>query len=312
MQQCEQESNIVLIGMPGAGKSTIAGMLGEIMGRPVIDTDDEIEKRTGESPCRIITERGEKEFRKIENSVLCDIGNRTGSIIATGGGVVVNEENYEALHKNGIVVWLQRDLEILANDGRPILKQIGAKELYRQRKELYEKFADVTVENTGDVKTSAMAVLHEVQKRWRKMKILVINGPNINLLGVREPDIYGKQDYKALIELIQSTAEEEKIEVECYQSNHEGDIVDKIQSALGVFDGIVINPAAYTHTSIAILDAVKAVAIPTVEVHISDVNAREEFRKLSYVGMACIKTYAGLGIEGYRQAMKYLKSYLGM
>lgn len=142
------------------------------------------------------------------------------------------------------------------------------------------------------------------------MKILVINGPNINMLGLREPDIYGKSSYASLQEYIWQTCQEEKIEVELFQSNYEGYIVDKIQSAYGVFDGIVINPAAYTHTSVAILDALKAVALPAVEVHISDVKNREEFRQISYAGMACIKTYMGLGFEGYRQAILYLKKYL--
>lgn len=142
------------------------------------------------------------------------------------------------------------------------------------------------------------------------MKILVLNGPNINMLGIREPGIYGTQNYQSLIELINKTALEEQIEIECYQSNHEGDIVDKIQSAYGVFDGIVINPAAYTHTSVAILDALKAVAIPTVEVHISDVSKRDDFRQISYAGMACIKTYMGLGLDGYSEAIRYLKAYL--
>jgi len=142
------------------------------------------------------------------------------------------------------------------------------------------------------------------------MKLLVINGPNLNLLGLREPDIYGKADYAALVELIQDTCAGENIEVEVFQSNHEGVLVDKIQAAYGVFDGIVINPAAYTHTSIAILDALKAVAIPAVEVHISDVSTREDFRQISYAGKACVKTYMGLGFEGYRQAILYLKEYL--
>ncbi len=138
------------------------------------------------------------------------------------------------------------------------------------------------------------------------MKILVINGPNINMLGVREPDIYGKQDYKALISFIEDAAEEAGVAVTCYQSNHEGSIVDEIQSAKGVYDGIVINPAAYTHTSVAILDALKAVAIPAVEVHITDVSQREAFRRVSYAGMACVKTYLGLGFEGYRKAIRFL------
>lgn len=142
------------------------------------------------------------------------------------------------------------------------------------------------------------------------MNVLVINGPNLNLLGVREPDLYGKQDYAALVSLVEETCAQEGLGVEVYQSNHEGDIVDKIQAALGKFDGIVINPAAYTHTSIAILDALKAVSLPAVEVHISQVSEREPFRQVSYAGMACLKTYMGLGFEGYRQAILCLKDHL--
>ena len=143
------------------------------------------------------------------------------------------------------------------------------------------------------------------------MKILVINGPNINMIGIREPDIYGKQTYGDLLALVDATATAEGLTVEQFQSNHEGAIVDKIQAAYGVFDGIVINPAAYTHTSVAILDALKAVAIPAVEVHISNVSAREAFRQISYPGMYCEKTIAGLGLEGYRQAILYLKEKYG-
>ena len=142
------------------------------------------------------------------------------------------------------------------------------------------------------------------------MKFLIINGPNINMLGIREPSVYGKQDYAALKKFIWDSCKENGVDCELFQSNHEGAIVDKIQSAYGNFDGIVINPAAYTHTSVAILDALKAVCIPAVEVHISDVSTRESFRQISYAGMACIKTYMGLGFEGYRQAIIYLKEYL--
>jgi len=142
------------------------------------------------------------------------------------------------------------------------------------------------------------------------MKILVINGPNINMLGIREPNIYGKQTFSDLLTLIDDTARELDIAVEQFQSNHEGAIVDKIQQAYGDFDGIVINPAAYTHTSIAILDALKAVGIPAVEVHISDIDSREPFRAVSYPGLACIKTIKGQGIDGYRQAMILLEDHL--
>jgi 3-dehydroquinate dehydratase-2 len=137
-------------------------------------------------------------------------------------------------------------------------------------------------------------------------KILVINGPNLNMLGIREPDIYGKQNFAALEEYIRASARELSLSVSLFQSNHEGEIVDIIQSAYGLYDGIVINPAAYTHTSVAILDALKAVGIPTVEVHLSDINSREEFRKHSFVSLVAEKTIAGLGFEGYKIALEFL------
>ena len=140
------------------------------------------------------------------------------------------------------------------------------------------------------------------------MKLLILNGPNLNMLGIREPGIYGKNTYADLTGLIADTAKRLGVETECFQSNHEGALVDKIQEAYGNIDGIVINPAAYTHTSVAILDALKAVSIPAVEVHISDVDAREAFRQISYPGLACEKTIKGHGFAGYQEAMEYLVS----
>lgn len=139
------------------------------------------------------------------------------------------------------------------------------------------------------------------------MKVVVINGPNINMLGIREPDVYGTQNYECLCRKIQDFCDSEKIDVEIYQSNHEGDIVDKIQSCYNNADGIVINPGAYTHTSIAILDAVKSVELPCVEVHISDVDKREDFRQISFIRLACQKTISGMGIDGYIEGIKFLK-----
>ena len=138
------------------------------------------------------------------------------------------------------------------------------------------------------------------------MKILVLNGPNLNMLGIREPAIYGDRNYAALVSYVEAAAAELGCEVEVRQSNHEGVLVDWIQEAYGKFDGILINPAAYTHTSVAILDALKAVALPTVEVHLSDINTREPFRHISYAGMACIATYKGLGFQGYKEGLKRL------
>ena len=140
------------------------------------------------------------------------------------------------------------------------------------------------------------------------MKLLIINGPNLNMLGIREPDIYGRQTYQDLVDYVNQICAEKGIACEVFQSNQEGAIVDKIQAAYGNTDGIVINPAAYTHTSVAILDALKAVSIPAVEVHLSDVNERESFRHISYAGMACEKTCAGFGFEGYKMAIEYLES----
>ncbi len=142
------------------------------------------------------------------------------------------------------------------------------------------------------------------------MKILVVNGPNLNMLGIREPEHYGRETYKDLVNKIEGYCEQKDIICECYQSNHEGCLVDKIQQAYGVFDGIVINPGAYTHTSVAILDAVKSVMLPTVEVHISKVEEREAFRQISYIRQAAVKTVTGLGTDGYLRGIDFLIEYL--
>lgn len=144
------------------------------------------------------------------------------------------------------------------------------------------------------------------------MKILVINGPNLNMLGIREPSHYGRETYADLVKKVESYCEEKNIYCECYQSNHEGDLVDKIQQAYGNFDGIVINPGAYTHTSIALLDAVKSVSIPTVEVHISKVEEREDFRQISYIRLACVKTITGMGTDGYLRGIDFLCDYIDL
>ena len=149
------------------------------------------------------------------------------------------------------------------------------------------------------------------KERFFVMRILIINGPNLNLLGIREPEIYGNSTYKDLCGKVNAYAIENGIDVEIYQSNHEGDLVDKIQASLKEFDGIVINPAAYTHTSVALLDALKAVGLPAVEVHISDVSKREEFRQVSFIRSACQKTISGKGFDGYIEAIDYLVQNYG-
>lgn len=184
----------------------------------------------------------------------------------------------------------------------------------KREEKVLERVAAMAGDDLGDMARELykhiMALSRDYQTKMLgrdgKIRLLVLNGPNLNMLGIREPDIYGRQTYADLTAYIRAEAEKLGADVEIFQSNHEGALVEKIQSALHHFDGIVINPAAYTHTSVAILDALKAVALPAVEVHLSDVNAREAFRHVSYAGMACEKTYAGHGFEGYRLAMEYL------
>ena len=151
------------------------------------------------------------------------------------------------------------------------------------------------------------------EEEHKTLRLLVINGPNINMLGIREPSVYGKQDFSAVLELCKQTARNVGFaDCRCFQSNHEGAIVDEIQDAYGIFDGLVINPGAYTHTSVAILDAVKAISIPTIEVHISKVEDREDFRQVSYIRQACLETITGLGIDGYRVAIEHMAAHLGL
>ena len=141
------------------------------------------------------------------------------------------------------------------------------------------------------------------------MKLLILNGPNINMLGIREPDIYGKKSYAALIDYVKSVCVSHGIDCECFQSNHEGALVDKIQEAYGVFDGIVFNPAAYTHTSVAIHDALLAVGIPTVEVHLTDTTSREDYRKVNFITPCCVATFQGFGFESYKHAIDFLAEH---
>lgn len=172
-------------------------------------------------------------------------------------------------------------------------------------------FLDCQKNYKGRAESPCLRRSEEACTQWRKnMKLFVLNGPNLNLLGIREPDIYGRQTFADLEAFIREVCARENIEVECFQSNHEGVLVDVIQSALGKADGIVINPAAYTHTSVAILDALKAVALPAVEVHLSDINERETFRHISYPAMACIAQIKGKGFAGYEEAILLLKEYV--
>ena len=330
-----REQNIALIGMPGSGKTRVGEQIALLTGREHIDLDAALEKRLGMPCADYIVERGEAAFREQETAALSDISKRSGLVLSTGGGVVTRDENYPLLHQNSQIVMLNRKLDELAHKGRPITARDGIDKLAEQRMPRYCAWADYIIDSRDCAANTAQALLDTLypakkgqvyfgrfylgkrrrpQDRPRQpttkeatMKALVINGPNLNMLGIREPGIYGSDNYDRLVQICKEAGAAQGFdEVEVFQSNHEGSIVDKIQEAYGKVDGIVINPAAYTHTSVAILDALKAVAIPAVEVHISAVETREDFRQISYARLACFATITGEGLQGYAHALELL------
>ena len=249
-----QMHNVILIGMPGSGKTTIGTLVAKRLGRTFVDADSALELEAGMPIPEIFRREGEAGFRRRETAGLARAA-RSDDLRAAEAALCPLRgcDDRQQRHAGG--------------GGRA---------------------------NSGGT----------------RMQLLILNGPNLNLLGLREPAIYGTQNYAALEAFCKEACREAGFGCKVFQSNHEGTLVDEIQAAYGVYDGIVINPAAYTHTSVAILDALKAVAIPAVEVHLSDVRQREDFRQISYARLACVKTYMGLGFEGYRQAILFLKDYL--
>ncbi|MCR5686863.1 MAG: type II 3-dehydroquinate dehydratase [Lachnospiraceae bacterium] len=340
----EKTGNIVLTGMPGSGKSTVGKALAQKLGLDYADTDEIFRDENGMKPSECIRLKGESTFRRLEKKAVCSAAKTGGRVIATGGGVVLDPENMEMLSLNGRTVFLNRKLEELATRDRPLSEgSENLKGLYYRRLPIYLANCEFAVNVEGDVGSVADTVAHELAgdrirpggagenrtggneiggaglhnipnrsaeenlvKRDGCMNILIINGPNLNMLGIREPDIYGSNTYDDLMRLCRKKAEELGICVRFYQSNHEGDLVDIIQQAYGMYNGIVINPGAYTHTSVAILDALKAVGIPAVEVHISDVGSREDFRQTSYIRQYVRATITGHGFAGYTEAMELL------
>ncbi len=318
------QSSVVLTGMPGSGKSTVGRIIAEKLNKEFVDTDEMFTEANGTDPGSFIRENGEKKFRILEKEAVKEAARTGGRVIATGGGVVLDPGNMEYLGLNGTVIYLHRKLSDLATDNRPLSEGAeNLKALYWKRLPIYLSICDMNVEVRGTASDVADEVInglhnHDVLtdkkacgEKEEKMNILVINGPNLNMLGIREPDIYGKETYDDLMAKCRAKAEEINVQVDFYQSNHEGDLVDIIQQAYGTVDGIVINPGAYTHTSVAILDALKTVGIPAVEVHISDVDSREEFRKTSYIRQYVIETITGQGLDGYTMAMETLTRRVG-
>ena len=312
-------SNIVLTGMPGSGKSTVAKIIAEKLGMEYADTDEIFTTANNISPGEYIKQYGEPAFRKLEKEAVREAAEKGGKVIATGGGVVLDPGNMELLRLNGTVVYIHRKLKELATAGRPLSDGAeNLKALYYKRLPIYMQNCDIITEVRDGAERVADSITDSLHNynvlegcpgkdaKAKPMKILVINGPNLNMLGIREPDIYGRETYDDLLKMCRAKADELGVEVEFYQSNHEGDLVDIIQQSYGTTDGIVINPGAYTHTSVALLDALKAVGIPAIEVHISNVDDREEFRRTSYIRSYVSETILGKGFSGYTEAMEKL------
>lgn len=312
-----QEDNLILIGFMGSGKSSVGVKLSYRLRKPVEDTDKLIERREGRTIREIFAGEGEEYFRRQETELLRElVGKREGRIFSVGGGTPLREENRELLKKLGKVVYLRACPEtiyarIQGDTTRPLLQCENPlqriRELLESRSAAYEACADCIVDVDG---LDMDAVLKKIVKETEKMKLLVINGPNINFLGIREKSVYGTQDYQYLLDLIQKKAESTGCEIQVFQSNHEGAIIDRIQEAY--FDGtegIVINPGAYTHYSYAIRDALASITVPKVEIHISDITKREEFRKISVTAPVCDRQIYGQGLDGYLQAIDFIRQY---
>ncbi len=305
--------HIALVGLTGCGKTILGKSLAAAIGRPFFDLDQEIIRRTGHSVEEIFADQGEAGFRAVESSVLEELCSKpVPSVISTGGGAVLDPGNISRLRGNGVIVRILRSpkqiLESADMSQRPLLA-LRPERIYtlaEEREPVYRRVSDYTVMNDGPAE-QALEELMTISNTTNKLKrILVVNGPNLNMLGRREPEVYGQKTYESLCEELQRLAEELSVKLDIRQSNHEGVLIDWIQSAEDAFDGILINPAAYTHTSIALLDALKAVGLPVVEVHLSNIHGREPFRAHSVTAAAAAGIIAGFGSESYSMGLRAL------
>lgn len=309
-----QGKNLVLIGFMGSGKTSVGVKLSYRLRVSVEDTDKLIERRECRSINEIFADDGEEYFRQLETELLGELAEKGGGkIYSVGGGTPVRAENRGLLKRLGKVVYLKVSPETvyerLKDDStRPLLQcddPLGRiRQLMEERREAYETCADIVIDAD---ETEMEDILRRIVEETEKMKLLVINGPNINFLGIREKSVYGVQDYQYLLDMIKKKAEETGSDITVFQSNHEGAIIDRIQEAY--FDGtegIVINPGAYTHYSYAIRDALASITVPKVEIHISDITKREEFRKISVTAPVCDRQIYGQGLDGYLQAIDHI------
>ena len=298
--------NIALVGMPSCGKSTLGRLLAKQLGRPLVDLDEEIVKADGRSIPDIFAAEGEEGFRAKESAQIARFGKEKGLVLSCGGGAVKRAENVRALRQNGVVLFIDRPVEALAVGGdRPLSSSAEAlRTMEAQRRPLYLAAADAVVPNTGTLAETLAAA----QGHW--MKFLILNGPNINLARWSEPGVPGEVDYTGLMDYVQAGCDQLGIETDICQSNHEGDLIDEIQSAPGRVDGIVLNPGGYAHYSVAILDALRLCSVPAVEVMLDAPDEREPFRKTDVVSFGCQGHFIGEGPQGYLHACIWLAQLL--
>ncbi len=305
--------HMVLIGLTGSGKTTLGAALAEALKRPFFDLDQEIIKQAGQTVEVIFSEQGEMSFRALESAalkVLC--AKEAPSVIATGGGAVLDPLNIQMLRERGVIVRILRSpgtiLTALDMAGRPLLAQNPERlhTLAQEREPVYRTAADYTVinEDSPEKGLEALLMISEAMDSFKR--ILVLNGPNLNMLGKREPEVYGTETYEGLCEKLTGEGTRLAVKLEIRQSNHEGQLIDWIQEAPEVFDGILINPGAYTHSSIALLDALRSISLPVVEVHLSNIHAREHFRATSITAAGAAGIVAGFGTDSYRLGLEAL------
>ncbi len=292
--------NIYLIGMPGVGKTTIGEQLAKLLKYNFIDTDD-LMKQKCDIPFNELLKK-EKKFRVVESEIINNIKSVKNTVVSLGGGSILNKQNIDNLY--GIIIYLKLDIDLLRNrvdvSTRPLLQKNDIKKVFESRKKLYEEYSDYVIENNNIDET-----LNEIKEYVSKpkKKVIIVNGPNLNMLGKRDVNHYGTKTLDEINDLIYSY---DIFDYEFYQSNVEGEIINKIQK-IEKFDAIVINPAAYTHTSVAIRDALETVDIPKIEVHLSDINNREKFRKINFITEVCDKKFVGKCEYSYLDAINYLK-----
>ena len=301
--------NIILIGMMGCGKTTAGHLLAQQLGRPFVDCDELMEGNTGRTISEIFSQDGERGFRSLESQILEQLSHQEGLVIATGGGAVLSRNNVVSLRSNGILVLLYRPIEeiceTLDTQDRPLAQEGHEAFVARHHHRLphYLTAADVIIHDFSTPETTVAEILEKISEVGKKF--LILNGPNLNLLGKRQPAIYGQESYASLCATVQNYAREHNSTATCFQSNHEGALIDQIQAADGVFDAIILNPGSFANYSYAIYDAIQAVDTPTFEVHISNIQAREPFRSVSVTAPACVGQIYGLGFEGYLRAMDF-------